>query len=187
MEVDKDRQLGSLRRETKIGDILPWEHEAGSSLLALGKMDQDATQESNHDNGCPSLPSMTRRTHDHARPPRPTTSTTSTRHDYIVNTTSRAFLGILGRYQSGMGKIKGTAREKSSGSRIYNVIVSRCSSRPFYFAHARLVSPQNTPLIESLGPIRASITRILVLHYRMYPYTVRKPYHEPICMTSSAT
>jgi hypothetical protein len=57
---------------------------------------------------------------------------------------------------------------------------SFCSSRPFYLVHARLVSPQNMPLIKSLGPIRASITRILVLRYRMYPYTVRNPCHEPI-------
>jgi hypothetical protein len=48
------------------------------------------------------------------------------------------------------------------------------TARPFYLAHAGLVSPQNTPLIKSLGPVmgRASITRILVLRYPMYPYTV---------------
>ena len=34
-----------------------------------------------------------------------------------------------------------------------------CSSGPFYLAHARLVSPQNKPLIKS--PIRASVMRIL--------------------------
>ena len=39
-----------------------------------------------------SLPSMTKRTHDHARPPRPTSSTTETRHVYIENTTARALL-----------------------------------------------------------------------------------------------
>ena len=31
-------------------------------------------------------PSMTKRTHDHARPPRATSSTTATRHVFIVNT-----------------------------------------------------------------------------------------------------
>ena len=35
---------------------------------------------------------MTKRTHDHARPPRPTSSTTATRHVYIENTTARALL-----------------------------------------------------------------------------------------------
>ena len=35
---------------------------------------------------------MTKRTHDHARPPRPTSSTTATRHGYIENTTARALL-----------------------------------------------------------------------------------------------
>jgi len=58
-----------------------------------------------------------------------------------------------------------------------------CSSRPFYLVHARLVSPQNTPLIKSLGPVWASITRILGLRYRMYLYTIRNSCHEPIYMT----
>ena len=35
---------------------------------------------------------MTKRTHDHARPPRPTSSNTATRHVYIENTTARALL-----------------------------------------------------------------------------------------------
>jgi len=35
---------------------------------------------------------MTKQTHDHARPPRDTSSTTMTRHVYIVNTTTRALL-----------------------------------------------------------------------------------------------
>jgi hypothetical protein len=37
-------------------------------------------------------PSMMKRTHDHARPPRATSSTTATQHVYIVNTTARALL-----------------------------------------------------------------------------------------------
>ena len=58
---------------------------------------------------------MTKRTHDHARPPRATSSTTAMRPVYIVNTTARTLL------------------EPS-----------------FYLVPARLVSPQNTPLIKSL-------------------------------------
>ena len=95
---------------------------------------------------------MTKRTHDHARPPRPTSSTTETRHVYIENTTTRAFFEpslLFGPCQIG-------------------------------------ISPEY-PLIKSLGPVRASITRILVLHYRMYLYTIRNSCHELICMTLSAT
>ena len=40
------------------------------------------------------LTSMTKRTHDHARPPGATSSTTGTRQVYIVNTTARAFLEL---------------------------------------------------------------------------------------------
>ena len=35
---------------------------------------------------------MTKRTHDHARPPHATSSTTATRHVYLVNTPARALL-----------------------------------------------------------------------------------------------
>jgi hypothetical protein len=56
---------------------------------------------------------------------------------------------------------------------------------PFYLAHARLVSQQNMSLINV---IRASITLLFILRYRMYPYySVLNPFHEPIWMTSSAT
>ena len=95
---------------------------------------------------------MTKRTHDHTRPPRATSSTTATQHGYIVNTTARALLEpslLFGPCQIG-------------------------------------ISPEY-PLIKSLGPVRASITRILVLRYRMYLYTIRNSCHEPICMTLSAT
>jgi hypothetical protein len=58
---------------------------------------------------------------------------------------------------------------------------------PFIWPMPDWYLPRNTPLIKTLGPIRASITRILALRYRMYSYTVRNPCHELICMTSSAT
>jgi len=49
---NKDRQLESLWRETKIGDVLPWEDIADEAerLLAKSKIRQNAADEG-HDNG----------------------------------------------------------------------------------------------------------------------------------------
>ena len=47
----QNRQLESLWKETKIGDILPWEdgvNEAGR-LLAISKANRDVTQQSRDD------------------------------------------------------------------------------------------------------------------------------------------
>jgi hypothetical protein len=49
---DKDRQFESLWRETKIGDLLPWEDVANEAemLLAISKVNRDAANE-DHDDG----------------------------------------------------------------------------------------------------------------------------------------
>ena len=48
---DKDRRLGSLWRETKIGGILPWEDvaEASERLLGISKANREVRPENNGD------------------------------------------------------------------------------------------------------------------------------------------
>ena len=98
-------------------------------------------------------PFMTRRTHDYARPPCPTTTTTATRHGYFVNPT---------------GSSKARANPfvwNMPGWYLNRIYTSYEKIRPHPGLDNTRVGLESKP------------------QYRMYPYcTAQNPSHKPICV-----
>jgi len=128
---------------------------------------------------------MTKRTHDHTRPPRATSSTTATQHGYIVNTTARALLEpslLFGPCQIGISPEYAPYQKPRPRSGFDNAIsipyetpvtnLSVCGHSSHVDSSDQIHAPRHVTVNEVTGPLPSLVLRAEDIWRKYKPFFI---------------